>query len=391
VQGLTDPPRDAYTDAQILALLHASDVTVDAGCELLAADLSVVEDITGDFQNVGGSVVWGQDPDTAGETDPKLDIQGQRDCTFGLTRALNWGSDLVRLYKLHSGAGLVNVRFNVGVFCLTTPDLPVGVTPAVYQVTGFDLLYLLRRQVGDSYSVSAGSSYIDAVQQAISDAGLSSGAVIDTSGDATLPTDMVWPLIPTDAGPTTWLQIVNELLAAIHYDPLWCDENGLFRSQPHVDPSTRTPEYFLDADDVVGTIVGVSRSLTQDVFATPNTWVFVQQDFQGTPVEGAGIYTVVNQSDGLASIDQRGLVYADQRTVAAANQATLESLGDAQVAKDRATATTLQVTTRSLPIAGQGDVIAYSDVAAGGFFLVQATGWSLPLDGGDMTWALQST
>lgn len=393
MQALNAAPRDMYTADQILALLEASSVEIDCGCELLDANLNVVEDITGDLQNAGGTVTWGADPDTANEVDPNLDIQGQRDCSFGLTRQLNWGTDQVRLYKLHTGAGLTAIRFNVGVFCLTTPDLPGGATPAVYQVTGFDRLYLLQRQVGDSYTVGAGAGVIDSVQQAISDAGLTTPALIDTTGDNVLPADMVWPLIPTSGDPTEWLDIVNELLDLIAYDPLWADENGQYRSQPHVDPSTRTPEFILDADDAMRTVVGASRTVTQDQWGAPNKWIFVQQDVDGTPVEGAGIYTVVNQSDGLSSIDARGgLVYPQQITLAAADQPTLEALGDAQVTAARAVATTLSnFPTRPLPIAGQSDVVAYSDEAAGGYYLLQATGWTLPLDSGDMTWTFQST
>lgn len=381
MQALTAPPRDGFTDDQILTLLQAAALEVDLGCELLDANLNVVDDISGDVIAAGGTVEWDSTSSTGSVS---------RDLSIGMARALNWGTDLVRPYMLLAAGG-IQARFNVGVFCLTTPQDTVGSSPMIFQVTGFDRLYLLSREVGDSRGVGAGSNYIDAILDTISAAGLTGVDIDQSAAAAVLPADMTWPQVSVNSDAATqWLDIINALLSAIGYDPLWCDENGIYRSQPHVDVSARPAEFTLDADDAVRTIVGAQRTRVQDQWAAPNMWIFIQSGFSGTPTEGDGIYTVTNQSDGPASIDQRGLVWPKTFTLDAADQPTLMQLGDAQVAADMADLLTLTIPTGPLPIAGQADVIALVDSAAGGSFMVQATAWSLPLDGQQMSWTVQA-
>lgn len=376
MQGLTAPPRDSLTDAQVTALLLGDNVTGDVGCELLDRDLRLVEDISGDLLPGGSSLAWSAD------AVPFLT------CQLTLSRELQWGTDLVRVYRTLTAGG-VTARFNRGVFCLATPQRPLGEDTTTFQVTGYDRLYLLLREVGDTYSVSAGSGYLAAIADVIDAAGLTGVQIDGTAADKTLPKDMVWPLVASAGSPTLWLDIVNTLLRAVAYDPLWCDENGAYRSQPHLEPAVRPAEFTLTADDVETTIVGLARTFTEDQWQTPNRWVFVRSD-ASNPVDGDGRYVVVNQSDGPTSIDQRGLVWSRQFTFDAADQDTLKQLGDAQVTADRSTTAVLSFPTAPLPIAGHHDVLSYIDKAAGGVLPVQATAWDEPLDGSDMTWTVQT-
>lgn len=376
MQSLTAAPRDHLTTAQVTALLQAPNLSVDFGAELLALDLSLVADISDDL--AGGSVA----------RNCNATIHGT--CDLSLSRALTWGVDLIKPYMTLSD-GTVHARWNLGVYMLTTPDRQVGETPETYDVQGYDRLHLLQREVGSDYSVASGTTYRAAILQAFTDAGLSGVLIEGSAADDTLPALKTWPLVSKDEAnpdqtdaPVTWLRIVNDLLQPINFRAVWADQDGLFRCQSYRDPSTRAVEFTFDADDEHLTIIGEDRTLSEDVWATPNRWVFRGKNF-GTGVEGNGVYTVVNQSDGPTSIDARGLRWTSVIDYEAASQAKLVSLGDRRVAADKRVTSMLSLTTGPFPAAGHFDVYQLNDSTIGSR-KVQARSWRMPLDGDDVSW-----
>jgi hypothetical protein len=69
----------------------------------------------------------------------------------------------------------------------------------------------------------------------------------------------------------------------------------------------------------------------------------------------------------------------------AAGQSKLVDLGDRRVSLDRRVTARLDVSTGPLPGAGHWDVFTFVDVVAGSR-KVLASGWRMPLDGGDVAW-----
>lgn len=379
MQILTAPPRDSLTTAQVTDLIQASNLTISAGCELLNADLSVAEDISNDLDG--------------GKVSRSLYATVHGTCDLTLTRALTWGVDLVRPYMTLTD-GLVEARFNLGVYCLTTPDRKVGETPATYAVQGFDRLLLLQRQVGADYTVTAGTTYRQALLDVFTDAGLTGALIEGSAADDTLPADKTWALVAdrvadpdqTDS-PVTWLRIVNDLLRAINYRSVWADENGVFRCQGYQAPADRPVEWTFDADDLVAGTVGEQRTVIEDAWGVPNRWVFRWSN-GGTGIEGDGVYTVNNVSDGPTSQDSRGLIWPSVIDFEAASQAKLVELGDRRVAADLSVTSRYQVTVGPFPPAGHADIYRYVDSAAGVDRNVQLVQFDLDLLGADtaMTW-----
>ena len=379
MQPLSAAPRDHLTTTQVTDLLQAHNLKVSAGLELLDANLALVEDISDDL---GGGTI---------ERGCHNKIHGT--CSLSISRALTWGVDLVRPYMTLSANGL-SARWNVGVYVMVTPERTVGETPETYQVQGYDRLMLLDRQIGEDYTVTAGTTYRQALLDVFSDAGLTGVLIEGAAADATLPADKTWPLVPLDQAdpdqtstPATWLRAANDLLRAINFRAVWADENGVFRCQAYQDPATRAPEFSFDADSLK-TIVGEERRVMADVWKTPNKWVFrntARPVGAPAPTEGDGIYTVLNQSDGPTSIDERGLEWVTVIDYEAADQDVLVSLGNARVAADKRITTRYDVTTGPFPGAGHWDVFDFADTALGGTTKVQSTGWQMPLDGSDMT------
>lgn len=372
--------RQGLTDEQVRTLLHADALLVAPGMELLAADLTVIGDLSGDLLD--------------GTVEHNLLAPIHRTCNLTLSRDLAWGVDLVRPYTvLTDTVSKVSARFDLGVFTLTTPADALGETVPAYSVQGYDRLYLLDRPVGDSYTT--GTNVLTAVKQAVTDAGLSGVLLDGTASAATLPVGLSFPLVTeqrgadgrTDrSGVTTWLNVVNDLLATVGYRSLWADERGVFRSGPYVEPTARPSEFTFDADERA-TLVGQDRTRVQDKWRAVNRWVFVRRNLGGdpppAPTEGAGIYVVPNGT-GLLT---RAKIVPDVDVV---DQAALVAYGDRVVADDRrGVAPKLTITTGPLPVAGHADVVTYRDRALGQPVKCQAVRWQQPILGGDCTWDLE--
>jgi hypothetical protein len=383
VQLLTAPPRDALTTAQVLAILNGDTLQVEAGLELLTTDLQVVADISSDLQ--GGKITRSM----------VADIHGT--CRLTIDRELVWGVDLVRPYQILTAGGL-SARWNLGVYVLTTPERTVDTSTTSYDVAGYDRLQLLTREVGEAYTVPAGTDYYTALTQAFTDAGLSGVDIDGVAQDYLVPADRVWSLVAKSTNPdqtttpATWLRVINDLLLAINFRPVWADENGRYRCQQYAAPATRAPEFTFDAD-ATATLLGESRTVVQDVWAVPNKWVFRQSNRPAgapAPTEGDGIYTVQNDVDGATSVTSRGLTWPSVIDFEAASQAVLVDLGNRRVTADLQVAQTFKVSTGPFPAAGHADVFTYRDVTAGADLKVQALTWAQDLSGDDTTWTWEA-
>lgn len=366
-----------FTSDELKALIEAPNITVDFGADLLDTNLQFVGDISDDLH---GGVV-----------SRDMDAQIHGTCDVNISKILTWGVDLVRLYMILSD-GNTDVRWNVGVFCLTTPERQLGPDVETYRVQGFDRLMLLNRQIGANYSVTAGTTYRAAILQAFTDAGLTGVDIEGVAANNTLPATKSWPLVPNDETdpdqtdtPVTWLRVINDLLMAINFRGVWADNNGIFRCAPYVQPVDRPVEFTFNATDEHFSIVSEDkRRSTEDVWGIPNKWVFRWKN-GGAGVEGNGLYTVTNQSDGPTSIDDRGLIWASVIDYDAASQAKLVELGDRRVAADKRVTQVINVSTGPFPGAGHGNVFQYIDQSLGTIKVV-AKSWSFDLDGGDVSW-----
>jgi hypothetical protein len=373
MQNLIAPPRDSLTVAQVTALLVASALTIKPGLELLDMNNVLVSDISANL--VSGSV----------ERQNYANVHGI--CKLVIEGVLAWGKDRVRPFMVLS-TDTISARFNLGVFVLTTPDAVRGEDPISFSVTGYDLLFLLQAAVGDTYVVSAGTTYLAAVQAVLTASGVGGTVQLDgTKQSTTLPNDMVWALTPNVA--TSWLRIINDLLQAISYRGLWVDENGTFRSGPYLAPSARPIEWIFDTTNAKTNIVGETRTLASDVWAARNWWRFIRTPMTVAPVEGAGMYTVSNPSTGRTSISALGrTVRAPVQFLAAADQASLVAQGDALVAADQSISRRFTINVDPLPIASHFDIVQFTD--AGESDKTQVVSWVINLDGSQGQWVMES-
>ena len=354
MQNLTGGPRSDLTAAQVRDLLTGQDVTRDFGAELLDDANRVTEDLGDDCG------LWRVDYSCGnGE-----EIHGS--LSIPLVRELDWGRARVRPYMTLSRDG-VSAKFYAGVYVLSVSATSHGRTPIVYQASGKNLLYLLDRQIGETYVVVAGTTYLQALRDLVAAAGLSIPVYLDGTRQATtLPETRVWCI-----GDERWIDVANDLLAEIAYADLWCDEVGNYRSAPIMPLEERPTEWTFDTADLFTDLVDADYTETLERHGLYNTWRFVRASLPYQPIEGDGLFTY-GPPDGTPDDEIRP---APLQSVEAADQAALEAEGLRIVAADQRTERSFAGMVDPLPVAGHRDVVRF--VSAGRSFKMQVTSWSL--------------
>lgn len=351
-------------------LVESEWVQVDAGLDLLDEDGVFVMDISDDLQVEGSSVAR---------------VMGNRihgTCDLVVARRLLWGSQRVRPKITLTDADGNSQTWNLGVYALTTPQRVAGETPETYKVSGYDLLSFLDNPYGSTYSAAVGAVPLTLVASILTALGITNG-IDQTAIASTLATAYVRPL---DQKNTTLL-IVNELLAAIGYGPLWIDRDGRARSGPL---TATTATMWVYSADSATTTVGETRTQTADFWGVPNRWVFVRNGTTTAPSEGSGVYTVENVTDGESSQTGRGRVINRVEFLDAVDQTALVAQGDEIVAADRRVVSTISMQVAPNPEHWHADRVTYTDAALGVSGEFKVVEWRLPLDGGDMSVELEA-
>lgn len=369
MQQLTAPPRDQSTADQVWSLLRDyPNSHYGRGLEVLDSSLAVVADVSDYLQ--GGTV----------SHDFTVTDGPHRTCNLVCSSELSFdhGKQWLRPYMTVSDGSVLG-RFDLGIFRAGRPQIDWSTSPGTVTIPGSDLLAYLARPIARAYAVPSGTTFYAAAKQLWVDAGMSVPLLLDSSNaTATLTADQTWAVSQDN----TWMAALNWLLAGMGYAGIWMDEAGNGRGQKYVSPTVRAVDASWDFDDLMTTIVAADRQDVSDqsTQSVVNVWIF-QQSGVGAPTEGSGKYTVRNQSAGAMSIDaQGGVEWPQIVSVDVPDQASLVSAGDAQVDAALAAARKFTLHTRPFPIAGHGDLIAYSDVtAAGGRLVVQEQSWTLDL------------
>lgn len=330
MQPPTIDPRGDFTEAEITTLIRDDPAPqIDSGLELIDMNLEIVETLTADL--LGGSVT----------RDSYATIHGT--ANFDLARALDWGRSLVRPY-----AKIGEAVFYLGAYFTEVPSWQGGSDPIIYSVQGHDILSALNDRVGSAYAVAAGANILIEITTILTARGFTKYIIDQTRSDAVMPSNRVWALDDN----TTWLGIVNDLLASVGYQGIHSDWRGVLRSGPYVSPLDRSPEWVYSGSGAASQLP-IERTASRNLYDAPNRWIAVRQNnIEGSaPVEGDGVYTYVNQSMGPTSVEARGgrVITAPLITIDAADQSALIAAVQARAAADMANPTKYEL---SLPAPG---------------------------------------
>lgn len=345
-----------------------------------------------------------------------------KDCTAEITTTvalefsdltLQWGSTLVQVYQLVSSnafnAGQV-YGFPVGCYVVTSPDIdlqPNSTTP----VTGYEKTYLLQSSLGDSVTFAQTSTFSAGVKAMMVAAGLmSSGAALSTVADfpgdwstKQLSVDLSYALFGDSTATTTYLDVINALLAASGCQPLFCDQLGNFQIVYLPVPANQSNQWtfsgsatdyslanFPFSSDCV--VSDTDRKINRDVYNVPNQWVFVQQGLGAPPSHNDGSdgrYVVNNTMRQPSDQTSVGRILRSTQFLNASGPADLVAQGDAIVTAQLSQGETITFSSTAWPVAWQYDVFRYTDATlpSPAVRKVQSQGFTLPLDGSMMSWS----
>lgn len=294
---------------------------------------------------------------------------------FAANDAVNWLTDMIRPELVIDG-----VRHPLGVY------LPATVTPIQDESTksvhieAYDRCWLVRDNYTETIRhFASGSNYVDIVKQLLTEAGIV--MMVATPSAATLTEDREdW-----DIG-TSLLDIVNDLLAEINYNPVWFNAQGAAVVGPARVPSVDNIDHTLDDSNVRSLLLPQIRRET-DIYQAPNVFVCVVSNADKNAAMVATAENTNPQSP--LSIPRRGRrIVSIRKLDNIASQTALEAYAARLRNESLFTGETITVRTGLLPGFGVDDITSlhYGDLAA----ICVERSWTMELRvGGSMTHKLE--
>jgi hypothetical protein len=152
----------------------------------------------------------------------------------------------------------------LGVFVLSTPERLTEKKSVTREIEAYDLNHVLKSGgIKERLYYKEGTRYTDAVLNVLSPAGIKRANII--GAEDVLRADREYSI------GTSWLDIINDLLAAINYTPIHPDENGIFEAYRMRDVELADIQYcYSTRKDSV--ILPGARAQT-DYFSIPNVFI----------------------------------------------------------------------------------------------------------------------
>jgi hypothetical protein len=300
-QGLLDPPRDTLTEQQVLDSLawnHSTQIRWNVDL------LSTALEPTGiDLKFDSGSVSWQwRAQPNPGDAPVAAVVRRQATLVYRHLPGFNPLAVLYRPWVEMRAPDGTWVRWHLGVFTAILPPYRYdGLSDEDGPVVWRDLQLADRSHIwqtdttSDSIVVTSGTNIPLWVRDDIA----TRFDVADTTqitGTGTATIDYVFE------PETSWLDVYGTILGAVGNEPLYADQDGRPASAPLVDPETLTPDVTYNYGSTVVPSATV-ESVNPDL---PNTLRFVARRGPSLAEEGNGIRTVVNESVGPGSLQQRG-------------------------------------------------------------------------------------
>lgn len=220
--------------------------------------------------------------------------------------------------------------------------------------------------------------YLDVVEALLGAAGITSIAKTDLA--TTFPEAREW-----EPG-TSYLSIINELLAEINYKPLWFNSQGSAVLEPKAEPTATNIKHTLDSSNVKSLLLPtLKREL--DIYQTPNVFIVVCSN----PDKSAAMSATARNDNPLSplSIPRRGREIAKVFKVNnIANQSALNAYAENLRNESMYAGESVDVSTALFPGWGLDDITALHYDEYIGIYVEKA--WTMTLEpGGTMTHRLE--
>lgn len=265
-------------------------------------------------------------------------------------------------------------EFPLGVFLLSTPELEYENDKQYRNITAYDKLQILVDDgFTERYVANEGAVITDEVVALLQQAGLTKINIADS--DKTLPAWQAWD------PDVSRLEVINQLLGIINYEPIYVDEYGYFTSRPYRTPAQRAAEHEYSINELSVILPGAKAKT--DFFSVPNEWVGIVSEPDRPPLT----YTYQNTNpDSPTSIGNKGWTKTKYIDVDAADQESLEGIVQKQAYMDTQVHTEVEFNTALMPFHSHNDVyqLNHHKLAVDGKF--EELSWSMDLSSeGNMT------
>lgn len=262
----------------------------------------------------------------------------------------------------------------LGVFVLSSPARTSSGRSVVRSIEAYDLNQTLKTNCpGERLYYRAGTLYTDAVMNLLYLAGYPRMNV--RASGKTLPADIEFS--PT----ASFLDDINELLAAIEYTPLFPDENGIFTATEIREPTENDVGFLYTTK--TASIIKDSAVENVDFFSIPNRFIAVVSSAD----YGEMIATWDNDdADNPLSTVNRGIVAETLTVTDIADQRTLEAYVERIGREESTVEGTIEFSTALMPVHGYKDIYQFEheNLSINGYY--QETAWGMELTaGGSMT------
>ena len=287
---------------------------------------------------------------------------------------VDWLTDEIRPEMIIDG-----VHHALGLFAPATVSRSDSDGVKTVRVEAYDRCWKVRDYLTPGWRYfGPNTKYLEAVGSLLAEAGISLISAGDST--ATLVNSREWEI------GTSYLDIVNELLAEINYKSLWFDGTGTARLEPWKTITADNIDHVLD-DTNVQSMVLPALQQTTDIYSTPNVFVVVCSNAEKSAAMVAKAENANPRSP--LSIGRRGRRIVQVTNVDnIASQAALETYAERLMTDSLIGGETVQVQTGLLPGFGVGDITAlrYGNELS----LCRETSWSMELTvGGAMTHTLK--
>lgn len=257
------------------------------------------------------------------------------------------------------------------------------------ELQAYDRCWRVRdTKVEGSLYLSAGTSYLDAVEQLLTSSGIAT--VMKTQSDAVLAEDRQdW-----ETG-TSYLTVINDLLKEINYKQLWFNANGFAMLEPASTPTAENIRHVFTNQkanpnnrkevEAIRVLPHISRST--DVYQAPNVFLCICSN---ADKDAAMTATAENKNpqSPLSTMRRGRRIVQVIRVNNIESQAKLQEYANRLLYESMTTGEEISIETQLLPGFGVEDVagLRYDDVMG----LCVEKAWSMTLgQGGTMTHELE--
>lgn len=206
------------------------------------------------------------------------------------------------------------LKYELGRYVLSSPVRSSKGNAVYRDVEAYDQTIILTEDKADSrVLVKAGQPYTNAVLAILSQTGILRTRVEQSA--LQIPVDLEF-----EVG-TPKLTIINYLLKAINFTPLYFDAKGYACSRPYIEPVQREIDRSYVSDTLSVMLSGAEQSM--DIFGIPNKFI----RYLSSPERGELISVYTNtDTTSVLSVPNRGRVITDiEKVDDIADQATLDA------------------------------------------------------------------